>query len=161
MAVPVKIEGTVQIVGKTFRTPRIVIPGIPGAVLYTAGDAFGTKFSFDVPYAGTIEVAVMLDKDDEGIETDLVLFTEDFTEIADNAAFDLSDADLEKFLSTISFATFKNFGLNQSSTAAAIGLAYIAPQRKLWAQMVTRGGPTIAAGVIPEVRLTIINAVDS
>lgn len=156
MSFKVEVQGRVWVAGKTFRTPMLTVPGIPGGILYTTGDALGAKFEIDVPISGIIHGAMFVDRDDEGIETDLVLFTGDFTATADNLEFTVSDADFAAFLSTITFSTFKNFALNQVSSAAAIGLAYIAPQRKLWAQLVTRGGPTIVLGSGPLVSLTIL-----
>lgn len=157
MAFKVEVQNPVRIFGKTVKTHLMSVPGIPGAVLYTTGDAFGAKFEIEVPLSGIIHAAVFVDRDDEGIETDLVLFTEDFTATADNAEFTVSDADFASFLSTITFSTFKNFAVNQVSSAAALGLAYVAPARRLWAQCVTRGGPTIAAGSEPLISLTIIS----
>ena len=149
------IEGLVRVVDKKTRTGPTVIPGIGAAAVYAADDAFGTLFSVDVPLSGTIQVAVFIDKDDEGIETDLVLFNKEITATADNAAFNPSDADMENFIGTITFATFKNFGSNQGSTAAALGLDYVAPERKIFIQAVTRGAPNIAAGAAPMVSFVI------
>jgi len=157
MAIKTEVLNVVRVVNKTFKTPLVAVPGVGTGAAYTAGDALGTLFTFDVPRSGIIHTAVYLDMDDEGIETDLVLFTGPFDYTADNAAFTVSDEDMHEFLSTITFATFKNFAVNQVSTAAAIGLAYVAPQRKLWAQVVTRGAPNIAAGNIPLFSLTIIS----
>ena len=155
---PFKVEvlGMVRVGGKTVKTPLLVVPGIVTGIAYTAGDAFGDKFEIPVPLSGIIHTAVFLDKDDEGLETDVVLFTGDFTATADNAAFTVADADFHNFLSTITFAAFKNFAVNQVSSAAALGIAYVAPQGKLWAQMVARGAPNIAAGAAPMLSLTII-----
>lgn len=152
----VEIEGLALTGAKVFFTGYVEVPSIVAAVAYVAADAMGRKFSFDVPKSGIIHTAVMLDKDDEGIETDLVVFVGDFTDTADNTAFDVLDSDLHKFLSTITFATFKNFASNQVSSAAALGLAYVAPEGKLWCQMVTRGTPNIAANASPMVGLTIL-----
>ena len=157
MALPVEVRNPIRVIGKTVRTPLQTIPGIPGGLLYTTGDAFGAKFEIEVPRSGILHTAVFIDKDDEGIETDLVLFVQDFLETTDNSEFTVVDADFHSFLSTITFSTFKNFALNQVSSAAAIGLAYNAPLGKLFAQCVTRGGPTIAAGSSPMIALTILS----
>ena len=154
MSVQARIRGSVPVSEKKFYTGYIEVPGITAAAAHAAGDALGDKFTFDVPISGTITVAVLLDKDDEGIELDLVLFTNDFTATADDSAFAISDVDLENFLTTITFATFKNYANNQTSAAAALGLDYLAPKRKLWAQVVTRGASTIAAANMPMISLT-------
>ena len=152
---PVVVKQPVIVRQVNFYTGWVNVPGIGTGAAYATGEAVGTKFSFEVPKSGTISVAVFLDKDDEGLEMDLVLFTDDFLETADNAAFAVTDNDLKNFLSTITFATFKNFDANQVSTAAALGLDYVAPKRRLWGQFVTRGAPNIAAGNLPQFSLTI------
>lgn len=156
MAWKFTVDGPVQVINKTVRTGPTTIPGIGTGAAYAADDAFGRAFSVTVPRSGIIQAATFLDRDDEGIETDLVLFNKPFTDTADNAAFTVSDADMENCIGTITFATFKNFALNQMSTAGAMGLAYIAPERKLWIQAVTRGAPNIAAGAEPMISLVII-----
>lgn len=153
----VSVDGVVQVVNKTFRTDLVTIPGIGAAVAYVSGDALGLAFTMKVPQSGIIHAAVFIDRDDEGIETDLVLFSKPFTATADNAEFTVSDADFENFIGTITFATWKNFALNQVSTAGAMGLAYVAPDRIIHVQAVTRGAPNIAAGAEPQVRLIILS----
>ena len=97
MALPVEVRGLVRVVGKTVKTPLMRVPGIPGAVLYTTGDAFGAKFIIDsvvdkdgrtqpLPSSGIIHFAKFVDRDDEGVETDLVLFTGDFAATADGTS---------------------------------------------------------------------------
>ena len=155
---PVHVLGLVRVVGKTVETPLIEIPGIGGGAAYGAGDAFGTKFIIDgVPKSGVIHTAIFLDKDDEGIETDLMLFRDDFTATADNDAFAVVDADMEKFIGSVTWVAFKNLGANQVSTAAALGLVYVAPLGRLFCQCVTRGAPNIAAGSEPKIRLLILS----
>ena len=144
----------VHILQKKFYTGYIQVPGIATGAAYASGDAVGTRFSFQVPKSGTISVATYLDRDDEGLEVDLVLFTKEFIETADNSAFAITDADLQSFLTTITFATFKNFANNQTSVAAALGLDFIAPDRSVWAQLVARGALNIAADNFPQFSLT-------
>ena len=150
------VHGSVYIKTRTVTTGFYIVPGIVTGVAYTAGDAFGTKFSIPVPPAGVIQTACFLDKDDEGLETDLVVFTKNFVGTADNAAFAITDSELDGFLSTITFATFKDLGGAQVSTAAALGLAYVAPDGRLYCQLVARGAPNIAANNIPSLYLTIL-----
>ena len=152
----VTLDELVQVAYKVVKTGFVTVPGIGTGAAYASGDALGTRFSFEVPLFGIIETAVLLDKDDEGIETDLVLFSDDFVDTADNSPFDVSDSDLQRFVSTITFGSFKNFASNQVSVAAALGIAYVTPSRRLWAQLVTRGTPNIAAANIPMVSLTIL-----
>lgn len=151
-----EIKGVVTVVGKTYRTPLVTIPGIGAGSAYAAADAFGTKFNFDVPKSGVIHSALFLDKDNEGKDTDLVLFNADFNATADNAAFTVSDIDFQACIGTITFSTWKAFAVNQMGTATAVGLAYIAPDRKIYCQAVARGAPNIAAGAEPMVALVIL-----
>lgn len=156
MPIPVDIKGVIQVSDGLFETALVTIPGIGAAIAYTAGDAFGGKFILDVPVKGQIHTALFLDRDDEGLETDLVMFRDDFTATVDNDAFAVSDADLQKLLGNITWAAFKNFTNNQESTAAALGLLYHAPKGQIFCQCVARGAPNIAAGSEPMVRLSII-----
>ena len=151
----IQVAGDVLTVGRKFCTGYLQLPRMTAAVLYTTGDAVGGKFIIPVPLSGTIEVAVLLDKDDEGLAMDLAIFTKNFVAAADNDAFTVTDQELEGFLATISFATFSNFATNQVSTVANMGLDYIAPERRLYCQMIARSGPTIAADNFPMVSLTI------
>jgi len=134
----------------------IAVPGITTGAAHAAGDALGISFIIPVPRSGIIQTAILYDLDDEGIETDLVLFSKPFTGTADDAAFDVSDVDLPNSIGTITWSTFKNFASNQVSTAAALGLAYVAPEKLVYCQMVTRGAPNIAAANIPLVSLIIL-----
>ncbi len=150
------IKSIVSVQEKLRDTGLLVVPGIATASIYVAGDALGTRFVFEnVPKAGRIQTAIYLDLDDEGIETDIVLFNREFTETADHDEFAPSDRDMSFLVGTVTFSTFLNYGNNQSSVASGLFLTYTAPRGKLWAQMVTRGTPTIAAANIPKVGMTI------
>ena len=61
-----------------YRSETIEIPGIGAAVAYASGDAFGTKFSINVPNEGTIATLVFIDRDDEGITKEFILFDAEF-----------------------------------------------------------------------------------
>lgn len=133
------------------------VPGITAASVYTAGDAVGTMFVIEgVPRNGTIQTGVYLDKDDEGIETELIIFNKSIVRVADHDPFGVSDGDLDSLVGHISFSTFLDLINNQSSTASGLFLTYTAPAGRLWVQMVTRGTPTIAAANMPQFRLTIV-----
>ena len=152
---PFTVKQPVLVRQQNYSTGYVPVPGITAAAAHADGDALGTRFTFQVPRSGTISVATYVCRDDEGIEVDLVLFTAPFVETADDAAFAPTDVDMLGFLSTITFSTYKNFGSNQSSMAVNIGLDYVAPDRTLWAQFITRGASTIAANNMPHVALTI------
>ena len=138
-----------------YSTGWMEIPGIGTGVAYAAADAFGGKFPIPVPSKGIIQTAMMLDLDDEGIETELWLFGEDFTATADNDPFAVSDADLPKLEVVIGIVNFANVANNQVGINNGLNLPYIIPGGRFWCQCVTRGAPNIAAANIPRVSLRI------
>lgn len=145
----------IAVVGKLFETPLTTIPQIGTGSAYTAADAFGGKFVLDVPRAGSIDTALFVDKDNEGLETDMVLFNGDFVASTDNAAFAPTDDDMQSFVGVITFSIPKAFNVNQVFTVTGLGLAYNAPAGKLYCQCVARGAPNIAAANIPMIKLVI------
>ena len=155
--IPVHVQDRAEVVGRVFSTPYMEIPIIGTGSAYAAGDAFGGKFTIDVPKIGIIETAIMLDLDDEGIETEIWLFRGDFVATTDNNAFAVSDADLLLLEAIIGITNFANANANQVGINNGLDLPYIAPQGKLHCQCVTRGVPNIAASNIPWVALRGIN----
>ena len=149
-------ETPIPVANKTVKIGPFRIEGIPGAVLYTTADAFGSKMQILVPTSGIIQKVIMYDPDDEGVNTELWFFDQDFTATADNAAFAISDADLTNVEATILIDTFRNAGNNQIGEEDNLGIAYNAPSGALWLQCVTRGGPTIAAGSEPLLAISIL-----
>ena len=135
-------------------TNRVTVPGIGTGSAYAAGDAFGTRFVFEVPPKGTITRAIFIDKDNEGIQKDIVMFSREFTETADNAAFDPSDVDMTSHLGVASVNVFYDFGSNRGGEAVP-DLEYSLPDGRIYCQIVTKGADNIAAGAIPEVYLVV------
>ncbi len=122
-----------------------------GTGAYASGDALGAKFGLpDVVRekggAAILESVVVLDQDDEGVQIDFPLFARNFTATADNAAFAVTDADLEFCVGVVSVSNYANFSVNQVGTARGLGLALVIPTgRDLFCQAVVRGTPTFAA----------------
>lgn len=94
---------------------------------YSALDAVGGKLEFEnvcTPYknTGTIIQAHIHDKAKQNALLYLVLFSEDFTATADNAAFDVTDADLLHVVGTIEFpvASYRSFNDNSFVEADTI-----------------------------------------
>lgn len=143
------VFSTVRVSGEKFQ-----IPGIGTAAAYTAGDAFGVKFMLTVPEMGTISNVIFIDLDDEGKAKELVLFDNDFTGTADNAAFDPTDADTRNCVGVVSIDTFYNYGSNQIGVSTP-ALSFVAPRKVLWCQLVTRGADNIAADNIPWIRVVV------
>lgn len=149
-----RIKGIVTTTAK-LHVVTVAIPGIGISVAYTAADAFGTKFAFNVPREGTISTVVFHDYDDEGLTKEIVLFSSDFTGTGDNAAFAPSDLDLLKCVGVISIGTFYNFSVNQIGIATP-ALYYVAPGKRLYGQVVTRGADNIAVDSIPTFTMVIV-----
>lgn len=142
------------VVGPQTRTAPRPVTGIGTAAAYTTADAFGGKFALDVPVSGTILNIIFLDKDNEALNKELVLFSADFTATADNAAFAPTDADIANCIGVVAVDTWFSYNAN----AVGIGtpaLGYIAPSGRLWGQFVTRGADNIADGSIPLFSLVI------
>jgi hypothetical protein len=124
---------------------------------YTAGDALGAASQFNsVPDHGTIMSVMVIDRADQGINLDMVLFSRSFTGTADNDEFAPSDADLQNCLGGVLVDTWKNFSTNQMGIVDNVGLPYWAPEGILYFQCVTRGTPTYAATDDVRVALGII-----
>tara|TARA_Y100000034_G_C6727583_1_gene322167 strand:+ start:216 stop:722 length:507 start_codon:yes stop_codon:yes gene_type:complete len=153
--VAVDNSGGVFVAGKVFKSALIPIPGIGAGAGYAAGDAFGTKFIIHVPKEGTISNVVFLDHDDEGIQKELILFSEDFTATADNSAFAVSDDDIRSLVGVVDISWYINYNANQVGQGTP-ALSYVAPEGRLYAQLVTRGADNIAAGAVPDLFVVVV-----
>ena len=95
-------------------------PVISAGGIYTAGDAVGGLLTFEdvcssfVPSAEIIG-AVLIDRDKESDLLDLLLFDQAVTPTADNAALDLTDADLAHLIAIISFPAASYVDANTNS----------------------------------------------
>lgn len=152
-----RLDSTIAVTGKLFSTPYTEIPGIGTGSVYASGDAFGTKFTFDVPKTGVIETAIILDMDDEGKTVELWLFRRDFTVTTDNDAFAVTDVDLRALEVVISITNYANANVNQVGINNGLSLIYTAPEGLLYGQCVTRDTHNIAAGNIPYIALRLLS----
>jgi len=134
----------------------IVIDGITAADALDANDAMGKITKLAVPKAGIIYSATLWDPDDEGLEIDLEIFKAEITQIANDAAWALSDQDSLAFVTELAFAAFDDHGTSQTSELTNIGKAYTAPAGYFYIQAVARGAHNIAAGSSPRFQLQII-----
>ena len=101
---------------------------------YSALDAVGGKLEFeDVRTAfsnhGHIVRAMLSDKGKQSSLLHLILFSEDFTATADNAAFAVSDADLLNVVAVIDFtaANYVDFDANSFCTTGFSGVVMELP----------------------------------
>ena len=155
----VKVDGVALVGGKTVRVGPLGIPGVVPAVAYTANDAFGEQHRIDVPKSGIIQSIRFFDKDDEGLNMTLLLFREQPAAETDNAALSISDADLSKIEVSILIDSWHDLIDNQVGAEDNLGIAYTtnpATPGQLWAQWVSRGGPTIAAANSPMWEMIIL-----
>ena len=101
---------------------------------YSALDAVGGKLEFEnvlTPYQndGHIRRAMISDKAKQNALLYLVLFNQDFTATADNAAFAVSDADLLNVVAVIEFsvANYASFNANSWCTTGFAGVEMALP----------------------------------
>jgi hypothetical protein len=119
--------------------------------IYAAGDAVGGLLTFTgaARYSGgggIIQSVAILDLDQERAPLELVLFNQSFTNSADNAAFDPSDADLANIVAVIPISQWFNFFDNAVGVAANLAVPFqLAGTANLFGQLVTRGTPTYTA----------------
>ena len=126
--------------------------------IYASGDALGVKNSFpNVPEHGTIMSVIVIDRDSENVNLDLVLFTTDIAGTADNAPFAPTDAELSTSLGSILVDTWKTFSTNSQGVETNIALPYWAPAGRLYFQCVTRGAPTYTATTDVLIALGIVH----
>lgn len=140
---------------------QIQIPGIGTASAYADGDAFGTLFFIPTLFrpekrSGVIVKALLVDKDDEGLQVDLVFFSREITGTTDNSAFNPSDADMHSWEGTLSVSTFYNWSGNQGGQQIDNRLWVQSETTGIWCQCVARGALNIAAGALPWLKLTVV-----
>lgn len=131
------------------------ILGITAADALDVGDAMGSISKIAVPKSGVIYSATLWDLDDEGLQIDLEVFKNNFTQIANDAAWALADADSFSFITELNFFIFDDHGTCQTSEITNKGKAYNAPEGFFYIQAVARGASNIAAGAMPRFQLQI------
>lgn len=125
-------------------------PTISAAAVYAAGDAVGGLLTFAnaARYSGggvSVKQVVIIDKDQEMAPLDLVLFDRTFTNSADNAAFDPTDADLANLVTVIPIARWINYSDNAVGLSDPLDIPIKLNGTSLFGQLVTRGEPTYTA----------------
>lgn len=146
----------VIIVNKVVYTSTVKVPNLTTAGALDANDAAGDRFTIpNVPKSGIIVSAWLFDLAAQTIQIDLFFSGVEFTGGSDDAAWDVSDGDLDK-LSHITFtnADFRSHSDNSKAQVDNLGIGYEAPDGVLYCQLVTRGIPTYVADSL-SVRLAI------
>lgn len=141
-----------------------IVPTITAGA-YVVGDALGglltfTNASHGNNLSGSVEAVRIVDRAQQLVALDLVLFDQTFTNTADNAAFDPTDADMENHVGTINLPAASYFDFNDNAAV------YVVPSPavpfvtvgtpNLFGQLVVRSGPpTYAATSDIRVRLYV------
>ena len=131
--------------------------------IYTTGDALGAVTSFpNVPEHGTIMGFSLIDLDSESANYTVIklfLFKTEPALVADNAAFDPTDAELSECIGRISLTTSTDADVLTDNTflsKANIGLPYWAQAGRLYFQLQVIGSPTFTAVTDIKVALGIV-----
>ncbi len=132
---------------------------------YSAGDALGGKLTFAgaaraAGGTGVIHSVVLTDAAKQDANIDLVLFDQDFTATADNAAFDPSDEDLANVIGIIPIYStdYADFNDNSAACVRQVGMQFkcSGTGTALYGQMVIRDADTYAATDDVTVKLMIL-----
>lgn len=135
------------------------------AGLYSAADAVGGLLTFaDCAHkdkgSGIIQSVILIDDGDQKAETELHLFNQSISVAADNAAFAVSDADLEFYIGGIAIvaADYEDLGGNAAACIKNINLPFnlASDGTSIFGQLLTRGTPTYASTSDLTVKLVVI-----
>jgi hypothetical protein len=124
-----------------------VTPTISASAAYTSGDAIGGLLTFAnvARFSGggaRLKQVLIVDKDAARAPLDLVLFDRTFTNTADNAAFDPTDADLANVVAVVPIGTYANFNDKALGYSLQLDLPLLLNGTSLFGQLVMRGEPT-------------------
>lgn len=124
---------------------------------YTSGDVLAaTQVLTDALRVeggrAVLQSLVVIDKDDQGVEMDVLLFATNQSLGTENQAPDIDDTEVEAFLGLVNVASsdYKDLGGCKVATVKGIGLVVEADaaSKDLYVAVITRGAPThTAAGV--------------
>jgi hypothetical protein len=144
----------VTLIARVTQTPTVT------AGAYAAGDAVGGLLTFANAVrvsggSGEILSCTIYDLSQQRPSLELVLFDRTFTNVADNAVFDPTDADLANCIGVISINSWANFSDNAIATVSAVGLGIVLNGTSLFGQLVTRTAPTLVGTSDIKIDLTI------
>jgi len=137
-------------------------PTISAAAIYAAGDAVGGLLTFANAArvsggGGVIKNMIIIDDDKETGALELWLFKATFTPTADNAAFTVSDADLENCIGVISTANGDWFAAANNQVAdVETSKRYDLTGTSMFGQLVTRGTQTYTATTDITVKVALL-----
>jgi hypothetical protein len=140
------VIGLIGSVGTTISASIVVTAGA-----YSAGDAVGASLAFANAarvsgYGGVIKDVLILDDAGQDAEMELWLFSASFTGMADNDAWDPSQADLRNLVAIVTTDDGAWFAAGTESVARIeVSQRYDLDGTTMFGQLVTRGTPTFAA----------------
>ena len=148
------------VAGQTI-TRIVPLPGITTGSAHSDGDALGTPIVFQDVFraekcSGIVVGAFVIDKDDEGLQIDIPLFTRPIAGTADDSAFAPTDTELMTCRGVVAVSSFFNWDSNQFGQATNLGMWISTESPNLYSQVVARGAINIAAGSIPLVGLVVV-----
>lgn len=137
----------------TGKSVRVAATPTISTTIYAIGDAVGGLLTFAncarfSGAGGVIQGVTLIDKDQERVAMNLILFNQTFTASADNAAFDPTDADLANCIAGITVATTSGdyFNFNDNAvTFKEVNIPFAATGTSLFGQLQTQGTPTFTA----------------
>lgn len=119
-----------------------------GTDAYTGGDALGPKQSIDMPgKTGIIRTVLIHDSDDQGSNLNVWFFDTEPAGIADDAAFALLDADMDRVMGLVLVDTYQD-GINNQVGMEHPNIPYVTYGGKMHFQLETLATPTYTAAGI-------------
>lgn len=133
-----------------------VTPVMLAGGAYVSGDEVGAPFEIlgvvDYPgKGGKITGVTIVDQAAQALALDLLVFQTQPVGVADNAAFDVTDADALKMIGQVSIVAGDYIGGASNKTAykdVDIDFETPAASTSLWGILVTRGAPTYPVGAL-------------
>ena len=134
----------------TTKTAVIEVAPTVDTNAYASGDLIGGKLTLSnatayTVYSGIISNVVIIDKDKEALDIDVVFFDTNptATTFTDNAAFTPNDTDLLNIICTVSITTDVAFADNGMSYANNVNCPFKTPgTNTIYAALVARGAGT-------------------
>ena len=137
-----------------YATPYVNVAVSTG--IYIAAEALGVLSSVRLPEHCLLTSVVVIDRDNENDELDIVMYGRSPAGTADNAAYDPSDAELEESLGSVTVSTYKAFANNSMASVDNIGKGLWLPEGVLYLQCVTRATPTFTATTDLRIRFVVV-----
>lgn len=131
---------------------------------YTVGDQAGTIFTIAgaarvTGGGGIIQSIVLLDKGDVGTDYRIYFYRASVTLAADNAAFAVSDTDMESLCGMVQMPSLIDVGANRIASLGNVGLGYDCAATSLFAAIETRTSNAVYAAAT-DLHLIVYLALD-